>query len=113
MNPYQAITLANLANGGAEEVFQREQKKVLDNIADVNTDYKTPREITIKVKFLPNEKRDGAAMIVQATSRLAPPISASSALHLGRDAEGQRVALQNCAQQEDIFSTHSHPVSTT
>lgn len=106
MDSYRAITLGNLANGGAEEVFQRELKKVLDNIADVNADWKVPRQITLSVKFIPNEKREGAAMVVQSATKLAPPIVASAAVHLGRDAAGHRLAMQNCLQQEDIFSTH-------
>lgn len=57
---------------------QKELQKVLNNIADVNTNTK-PREITIKLKLVPDDKRKHIEMQAVVTSKLQPchPIATS------------------------------------
>lgn len=53
-----SIELKNLAGGAVQEQFARAFEKVVANLQDPNTPYKSGREITIKLKFEQNERRD-------------------------------------------------------
>ena len=65
--------LANLNSGAVEELFEVELKKVLNNLGDINTSYKTAREINIKISFkMTNESRESAETKVALTSKMAP-----------------------------------------
>ncbi len=65
--------LANLNQGAIEELFEVELKRVLNNLGDINTSYKTGREINIKISFkMTNESRENAETKVAVTSKLAP-----------------------------------------
>ena len=66
--------LAKMHNGAIEELFAPELQKVLNNLADTNTSWKTGREINIKVKFrLTNEARGNAISEVSVSSTIAQP----------------------------------------
>lgn len=70
----QIENLANLNHGAIEELFEPELKKVLNNLADNNTSWKSAREINIKVKFrLTNEARENAVTEVSVASKVAQP----------------------------------------
>lgn len=73
----QIIDLGNFANGGVSEKFNLELQKVLENIADPNTDPSKARKVTLSVTLKGNENRDLASVSVEAKSSLAPakPIS--------------------------------------
>jgi hypothetical protein len=67
------MTLDNLGNGAAKELFEDALKKVIANIKDPNTDWKTGRAITLSVTFKPDEERNEVLMTISATPKLAPP----------------------------------------
>jgi hypothetical protein len=52
------IDLADFAGGAVSERFNQELKKVLENIADPNTDPKKARTVTVKVTLKADENRD-------------------------------------------------------
>ena len=69
----KVMEVKDLNNGAINDLFVPELKKVLDNIADENTNWKPVREIVIKVKIRPlNEKRNNASSIIEVYSKLAP-----------------------------------------
>lgn len=65
-------------DGSILNQVQAELHKALENIADVNTSTK-PREITVKLKLIPDDKRKHIEMIASVTSKLQPshPIATS------------------------------------
>ena len=68
---YEEVKLENLNGGQIGALFDRELARVLENIADENTNAKDVRSISITIKFKPEEDRGGAAVEVGANSKLA------------------------------------------
>lgn len=64
--------LSDLMDGSVEERFNTELDKVWENVFDPNTDPKKARTVTIKVKIIPNERRDSCDFRVNVTSSIAP-----------------------------------------
>jgi hypothetical protein len=86
---FKEVSLSTLGKGAAAELFAEELGKVLENIADVNTEAKVPREIRLSVKIIPRETRDFAAVKVSCTSKLAALKQYETSVHMG--VEGGRV----------------------
>lgn len=73
-NYTESMSLEAINKGAIKELFDREYKKLLNNLADENTSWKTQREITIKLKVkLLSEARDSATSMVDVTLKEAPP----------------------------------------
>jgi hypothetical protein len=96
------IDLTTIGHGAAVELFDAELKKVLDNIADFNTDPETVREITLKVTFEPTEDRRAAAVSVQVKSKLAGHRGTVGAVFFGM-VDGQRAAVESNPRQGKLF----------
>ena len=92
------IRLDTIADGAAEALFQAELQRVLQNIADPNTDAEATREITIKVRWSPTEERTMAPVRVFATSKLAPVSPAGTVVYIGRRG-GKLIAVENNPKQ--------------
>lgn len=106
-------TLAVMAQGAAGELWQREFADVLRNIADINTDHKTKRTITLRVTIVPNEDRDIGHAVVDVQSRLAPVKRLATTLYVGRH-QGRLVAVENNPKQADLFDKGApKPVAVT
>ena len=104
MTRFAQLSLANLGGGGAEEIFQRELKRVLANIADPNTDWQVVRKIAITVEFRSSKDRAAADYAVKYDTRLAKPFPASSRIHFRKNLEtGSLEAVELYVQQEDLF----------
>jgi hypothetical protein len=54
------VSLVTIGGGAAVELFDDALKEALRNIADPNTEAKTPRDIVLKVRIRPSESRDCA-----------------------------------------------------
>ncbi len=94
----ETLSLENLGNGGALELFQDELVNVLENILDPNTDAKAKRKLTLVATFSPNADRNEVGLDVQCTSKLAPLASASATVFVGRK-HGQVVAITHDPRQ--------------
>jgi hypothetical protein len=86
---FKEVSLSTLGKGAAAELFAEELGRVLENIADVNTEAKKPREVRLIVTIIPRETRDFAAVKVACTSKLAPLKQYETSVHMG--IEGGRV----------------------
>lgn len=104
------IDLATIGKGAAMELFDAELEKVLDNIADQNTDSAQAREITLKVKFSPSEDRKSAALGIQVKSKLAGHMGVSGAVYFGI-VNGQRAAVESNPTQGKLFDKPREPGS--
>ena len=82
----EVITLEQVNNGAIGDLFKDEFKKILNNLADENTSWKTQRSITISVKVkLNSEERGTATTLVEVISKIAPPKPNESIVHLDTD----------------------------
>ena len=86
---FKEVSLSTLGKGAAADLFAEEFAKVLENIADVNTEAKAPREIRLSVKIIPRENRDFAAVKISCTSKLAALKQYETSVHMG--VEGGKV----------------------
>jgi hypothetical protein len=93
VNEDTRASLLTLARGAAIERFDAELQRVLDNIIDPNTSEKQGREITLKVKFKPNETRSATVTEIHCSSKIAPPAPCSTMLWVGKD-RGKGVAIE-------------------
>ena len=80
-----SIELKNLAGGAVQEQFARAFEKVVANLQDPNTPYKSGREITIKLKFEQNERRDDVKCAVSVCEKLAPQAPMATSFAVGTD----------------------------
>ena len=62
------VQLEELADGALAEKFQQVLAKVVDNLRDVNTSYKTKRKITIQLDFIQDESREDVRCDVAVSS---------------------------------------------
>lgn len=101
----QDVTLINIAQGAAQELFEREKKRVLENIADPYTEAKAPRSISLKVNFKPNAERDYAIVEVTVSSKLAASSGTESPVFIGiaDDENGEPKVVM---RQQDISQQH-------
>jgi len=89
------LSLANLKGGAAIEAFDLILNEVLTNIQDPNTDTKPTREITLKVKFKPDEDRFLSGISIECwPSKLAKRRTMTSAMAMDVDRDGVIVAKE-------------------
>ena len=97
----EELTLTNLGNGGAVELFEEELGKLLENILDPNTDPKAKRKLSLEVTFAPNSDRNEVAIDVACKSKLAPMVSAAATVFVGRR-HGRTIAVTHDPRQLQI-----------
>lgn len=93
------VTLGNLGNGAASELFAAKLGEVLDNIDDENTDAKAKRQITLTFVFQPEADRRTTRCEVAVGTKLAPIRRFQTTLALGQHL-GARAAVEPLAQEE-------------
>lgn len=79
------VELKDLIGGALQEKFSKAFEKVIENLQDQNTSFKTKRAITIKLDFLQNEARDDVKVIVNVVEKLAPQGEMQTAFYMGKD----------------------------
>ena len=104
------LKLENLGLGVVAEKFDDELVKVVNNIVDQNTDPKTMRDITIKLKIKPDqENRELCDLEVVVSSKLAPTRSHVSKLNVGiNPLTGEINAAELIQQQGNLFPAETH-----
>ncbi|MFZ0578205.1 MAG: replication terminator protein [Psychrobacillus psychrotolerans] len=85
----QIIDLNTFASGALSEKVNIEIQKVLDNIADPNTDHKKARKVTVSITLKANEKRNLANVIVDTKSTLVPAVGVETELIIDYTTDGQ------------------------
>ncbi len=100
------LRIDEIGHGVIAEKFEDEMTRVVENITDVNTEAKTVREVTIKVKIKPDpENRSLCKMEVVATSKLAAMKPYASKVTVGMDREtGEVDAQEMVSMQPELFS---------
>lgn len=88
------LNLAEMAQGAFIEQFARELDKVLENIADPNTDALTARKITLTATIKADENRELATFTAQCKSTLVPPKAQGTVIIIDRDNDGKVVGAE-------------------
>ena len=79
------VELKEIVGGALQEQFGKSFEKIVENLQNPNTPYKNSREITIKLKFTQNEKRDDVKCAVQVSEKLAPQAPMETSFAIGKD----------------------------
>lgn len=79
------VELKELVGGALQEQFAKSFEKVVENLQNPNTPYKNAREITIKLKFTQNEKRDDVKCGILVSEKLAPQSPMETSFSIGTD----------------------------
>ena len=95
-------SLSDLMDGGVEERFNAALAEVWENVYDPNTDAKKPREVNLKIKITPNERRDSCDFRVSVVPKLAPKVDLTQTVMLTISADGSVVATERTNQVPDI-----------
>lgn len=95
------ITLQNIGNGAAEELFQAALSAALENIDDPNTDPKAKRAVTLVFTFKTDEDRRAGYVEIACGTKLAGIRPVSTRVFIGRH-EGMLAAAQ-APRQEEMF----------
>jgi hypothetical protein len=104
------VTLANLARGAADQLFDASLQKVVENILDINTDLEAVRTISLEVTIKPvNTDRSQADVKVKAKTKLAGLCGAETVIYLGRHA-GRPVAVEHDPRQIGMFDNRTDEV---
>ena len=91
-------SLSDLMDGSVEERFNAELDKVWQNVFDPNTDPKKTRTLTLKVKIIPNERRDSCDFRANVTSSLVSYTDMSQTVMLSVGADGTIMATERTGQ---------------
>jgi hypothetical protein len=84
-----SIDLNTFANGALAERANEELQKILENIADPNTDAKKKRKLTLTITLAADNERDVIMTNVIAKSTLAPAEAIEAKILMDLDNEGK------------------------
>ena len=81
----EKIELRELVGGALQEQFGKAFERVVENLQNPNTPFKNTREITIKLKFTQNEKRDDVKCAILVAEKLAAQSPLETSFAIGKD----------------------------
>ncbi|MBU4317126.1 MAG: hypothetical protein KKF30_07610 [Proteobacteria bacterium] len=103
----ELITIENLDEGEVSERVNAEIKKALENLMDKNTPTKKAREVTLKIKFIPqDDDREFFGMVAEVSSKLAPRSPIVTRGIVGKEIGGEikaREILSGKREQMGLF----------
>ena len=109
MRESRIVTLENLGQGAAAELFQAEFVKLIENVSDPNTRPDAVRTVTIKVKVKPDKKaRNMCSVEIQCDSKLVPSQPFETIMFVGME-HGEAVATEHSPQQGNLFVDVQEP----
>lgn len=94
----QIKNLDELMDGAVNEQFNQNLAQLWDNVFDPNTDPKKARVLTMKIKIVPNERRDSAEMRVSFTKTLAQNNDLAQTVMLELSGNGSVIATERTDQ---------------
>lgn len=103
MAKHQLITLNNVARGMAGELFARELKNVIKNIADTRTEAVAVRKIILEFTFIPDNNRHANAIAVTAKSKLAAFAGVTGLMFTSLDNSGEPLATVTDPKQLELM----------
>jgi len=104
------VRLDTIGGGALMELFATELLRVLQNIADPNTDPEAKRTISVTVAMKPNRDRDVADIELKCGSKLAGISTVSSRLFMGKH-QGRLIAVESDPRQSNLFDQARPPLA--
>jgi len=98
LDDFPRLTLDNLGNGAARELFAAELERVVENLLDPNANPDSKRSVTLTATFLPGKERNEVGVLVEVSSKIAPPLGCAGTAFVGRR-NGKPVATTYNARQ--------------
>lgn len=93
------VDLQNIVGGALSEKFNKSFERVVENLQDVNTSFKTKRKITITLNFTQNELRDDVHCDISVVEKLAPQSPMVTAFAIGKDLKTGEVYAEEYGKQ--------------
>lgn len=87
-------SILEMGRGAIMERVDYEMAKIIENILDENTKATGTRELTVKIKLTPDDRRGIIKVDTAASSKLQPKNSIVTALCLEKDWDGEIVAIE-------------------
>ena len=85
------FNINDFAGGALAEQINREMVKILENIADPNTEWKSKRKLVVTLSFSPDEQRELSLVDIKTQSKLASPKALTTKFLIGKDLKSGRV----------------------
>ncbi|SHI75930.1 hypothetical protein SAMN02745975_00551 [Geosporobacter subterraneus DSM 17957] len=85
------INFNEFAGGALAEQLNSELTRVLENIADPNTDARAKRKVTLTLTFKPDEDRELSIVDIKTQANLAPPRPLSTKMLIDKDLKTGKV----------------------
>lgn len=98
----EVVTLQNLGDGSALELFQVELTKLVANVQDVNMQAEKKRELVLRVTVKPDQKRETADVEISCTSKLAGVKPVDTVFYFGKH-KGMPIAVEHNPKQSLLF----------
>lgn len=93
------VNLNEIVGGALQEQFARSFERVVDNLQNPNTPFKNVREITIKLKFTQNEKRDDVKCSINVSEKLAAQAATETSFAIGKDLQTGELYAEEYGKQ--------------
>lgn len=98
------INIGNINDGAVIDAFNIELRKILDNIADVNTPATDTRTMTLQIAFRPHADRCTIVTELKTSAKLAGLEKHSARIFAGRSEDGVVVAFDKDPRQMPLWS---------
>lgn len=98
------INIGNINDGAMVDAFDIELRKVLANIADINTPATDTRTLTLQLVLKPHSDRIQIETEFKCSSKLAPIETHKSKCFMGKSEDGVLVAFANDPRQMPLWS---------
>jgi len=93
------LSLDNIGNGVALELFKQKLQEIMENILDPSTEEKATREIILKFRFKPNGDRTVSHVGVLGAVKLGPTKAFETKAFIGKTPEGEFEAYEHNPKQ--------------
>ena len=97
------LTLSNLGDGMLEDIFQRELKKTMDDIADEKSDWSADRKITLEISIGSDSEREIGYVSITGKTKLPGYPSKKTVLAFEPDGNGSLMASPSNMIQGELF----------
>jgi hypothetical protein len=98
------VSIENINDGAMIDGFELELRKVLANIADLNTPATAPRAVTLQLVLKPHSDRVAIDTEFKCSSKLAPIETHRSKVFLGKTEDGGLVAYGSDPRQMPLWA---------
>ena len=97
------LRIEELKGGAVIEMANKELVKMVDDIADINKQGASPRELTIKIKLLPNDEASVGTCVMSVSSVLGKQKEQKTTVFFGHDGERGIASEQSNVSKPQLF----------